>query len=965
MCGRFSRVIALLLVLSLAAGAWADLVGHWKLDEGSGTVAKDATKNGNNGTLEGVPLWVAGQLGGALQFDGNDRVNCGDASQLALTQTLSITLWVSPGDLAGDHAFAGRSAANVGYAFKSYANHLRFTTPGVRDHDGANSILQLNTWQHVAITFAANQATGCVFYINGVATDTLSASNLVAGAGPFEIGHNHWAQWCTGMIDDVRVYDHALTVEEVAAAMKGEGPGAALDPNPADEATDVLADSALAWTAGEFAATHDVYLGTSFADVNDASRANPGAVLVSQGQTDAQYDPDGLLAYGQTYYWRIDEVNAAPDNTIFKGPVWSFTAEPFAYPLTGITATASSAQPGMGAQNAVNGSGLNANDQHSVEATQMWMTNGTKPAWIQFEFAKVEKLHEMWVWNSNQMIEAFIGFGAKNVTIEYSTDGTTWTTLANVPEFAKATAAATYTSNTVVPFGGVQAKYVKLTVNANWGGVAPQTGLAEVRFFQVPVQARAPVPADAATGVGLDAELNWRPGREAASHKVYFSEDQAAVADGSASAATVTDHRYTPDPMNLGATCYWRVDEAGDGGTYPGDVWSFTVQNFKVVDDMESYTDEEGGRIYESWTDGVTTGQSGSQVGYMQAPFAEKTILHGGAQSLPMTYNNTGTAIAEAALTLDQDWTTNGVKSLSLYFRGAAGNTGQLYIKINNAKVLYDGPAGDIAALQWLPWNIDLSAVATNLKKVTSLTVGVEGAGAAGILYVDDICLYPRAPEFVVPTQPASTGLVAQYKFEGDLKDSIGSNHGAAFGDAKVTGDPVRGQVLSVDGNGDKVDIPYNAALNPETFTVSLWAWPDSAGTDYRSPLTSRHEPPQSGYILYITPANMWEFWTGTGTTWHGTRGCEATMDEWCQVTATYVGGLKTLYVNGRQVGQNNSVMVLNAQRPLRIGGGATEGDGNYFFRGLIDDVRIYNRVLSAEEVAGLAGQTKPLPKPF
>src|SRR5512133_724727 len=133
MCGRFSRVIALLLVLSLAAGAWADLVGHWKLDEGSGTVAKDATKNGNNGTLEGVPLWVAGQLGGALQFDGNDRVNCGDASQLALTQTLSITLWVNPGDLAGDHAFAGRSAANVGYAFKSYANHLRFTTPGVRD----------------------------------------------------------------------------------------------------------------------------------------------------------------------------------------------------------------------------------------------------------------------------------------------------------------------------------------------------------------------------------------------------------------------------------------------------------------------------------------------------------------------------------------------------------------------------------------------------------------------------------------------------------------------------------------------------------------------------------------------------------------------------------------------------------------------------------------------------------------
>jgi hypothetical protein len=967
MCERLSRTTVLLLVLGLAAGAWADLVGHWKLDEGSGTLAKDATGNGNNGTLEGVPLWVEGMLGRALQFTGDDRVNCGEAANLGLTQGLSIALWVNPADFTGDRAFAGRSAANVGYAFKSNSTHLRLTTPGVRDHDGGSSILQLNVWQHVAVTFAPGQATGCVFYINGVATDTVSASALVAGAGPFEIGHNHWAQWCVGMIDDVQVYNHVLTAQEVMDAMHGAGPELAGEPNPEDEATDVPADAVLTWTPGELAATHDVYLGASFADVNTASRANPGTALVSQDQADAQYDPDRLLAYGQTYYWRIDEVNAAPDNTLFKGPVWSFTAEPYSYPVTPVAVKASSSGNGMNPENTINGSGLNAEDGHSTEPTHMWTSGSPKPHWIQYEFDKAYKLDKLLVWNSNQAIETFLGFGAKTVTIEYSADGTTWTPLEGVPEFARAPGAPDYKANTTVDFGGVTAKFVKLTITANWGGIAQQTGLSEVRFYSVPVQAREPQPADGATDVALAASMNWRPGREAKSHEVYFGADQAAVADGSASAKTVADHSYTPDPMNLGATYYWRVDEAGDSGTYPGGLWSFTVQNFAVVDDMESYTDDEGSRVYEAWIDGVTTGKSGSQVGYMQAPFAEKTIVRSG-QSMPITYDNTGTTTAEATIALDQNWTISGIKSLSLYFRGAAGNEGQLYLKINNAKVPYDGPAGDIAAAQWLPWNIDLSAVSTNLSKVTSLTLGVEGAGAAGILYIDDIRLYPRAPEFIVPAQPAATGLVAQYKFDGDLRDAVGSNHGTASGDAKIVSDPARGQVLSVDGSGDKVDIAYNAALNSETFTVGLWARPTSGGTDYRSPISSRDDLPQKGYILYITPTNVWEFWTGdgTGTGWNGTAGSVAQFDEWSHVTATFAGGQKQLYINGRLAGQGEATLSPNAQRPLRIGAGATESAaGNYFFQGLIDDVRLYNRTLSAEEIAGLAGQTKPLHKPF
>ncbi len=309
-------------------------------------------------------------------------------------------------------------------------------------------------------------------------------------------------------------------------------PRIAKSPVPADAAVDIPGDAAMAWAGGKFAATHDVYLGTAFEDVNAASRANPRGVLVSQAQADATFDPEGLLDFGQTYYWRIDEVNAAPDNTIFKGKIWSFTAEPFAYEVTGIVATASSEQPGMEPENTINHSGLNDLDQHSVELTDTWMTTGAKPAWIQYEFPQAYKLHEMLVWNSNQLIESFLGFGAKDVTVEYSTDGETWTVLEGVPQFAQATCSDTYTANTTVPFGGIMAKYVKLTINANWGGLAAQTGLSEVRLLYVPVQAFYPVPTDGTNVVNVDTTLEWRPGREAASHKVYVGTDSNAVAAG-------------------------------------------------------------------------------------------------------------------------------------------------------------------------------------------------------------------------------------------------------------------------------------------------------------------------------------------------------------------------------------------------------------------------------------------------
>jgi len=104
------------------------------------------------------------------------------------------------------------------------------------------------------------------------------------------------------------------------------GPSAAA-PSPAHDGTLICPDVELSWFPGKYADTHDVYFGTDWDDVNDATTAlDPNNVFVGN-QPGTTYDPTGLLALGQTYYWRVDEVNDVCEPYLWKGNVWSFAVE--------------------------------------------------------------------------------------------------------------------------------------------------------------------------------------------------------------------------------------------------------------------------------------------------------------------------------------------------------------------------------------------------------------------------------------------------------------------------------------------------------------------------------------------------------------------------------------------------------------------------------------------------------------
>jgi hypothetical protein len=144
-------------------------------------------------------------------------------------------------------------------------------------------------------------------------------------------------------------------------------------PSPANEAVDVAIDTTLSWSPRTSGASYDVYFSAAFTDVDNATRVDPRGTLVSRAQTAAEFQPAALL-YGQTYYGRVDEVNATPDKTIFRGDVWSFTAEPYSYPVKPVSVTASRALAGGGPEKTIDGSGLDGNDLHGTDPNTMWLS---------------------------------------------------------------------------------------------------------------------------------------------------------------------------------------------------------------------------------------------------------------------------------------------------------------------------------------------------------------------------------------------------------------------------------------------------------------------------------------------------------------------------------------------------------------------------------------------------------------
>ncbi len=968
--------------LSVTNAADTSLVGQWKFDEDSGIIATDSSGNGNDGTLFGDPQWVVGKIDGALEFDGDgDYLDCGDNEVLQAQDQITLACWFRVATFTRNWATIlakGDDSYRLSRGESNYSIHFGFQGTVSSPYSWFDGRKRVNDdqWHHAAGVYDGTEAR---IYIDGELDASQPATGQInASDYPLYIGENPQTtgRYWNGLIDDVRVYNQALSEEKIQLVMIGvdETPALAYGPSPADEAVDVSRDVILSWSPGEFADTHDVYLGTSSDSVKNADRTEQLSVLFSQGQDSNTLNP-GRLNFGQTYYWRIDEVNAPPDSTIHKGKVWSFTVEKLAYqiPVESITAAASSQAEDQGPEKTVDGSGL-VNDLHSIEIEDMWLSASGEsgPAWIQYQFDKTYKLHEMLVWNYNGPY-ILVEYGLKDVAIEYSTNGESWTQLDNVPEFAQAAGSAIYAYNTIVNFNGAAAKYVKINVNSNWNSALfNQFGLSEVRFMRIPVSASKPIPEVEATDVAVDVILSWIAGRGVVEHNVYLDADKQAVMDGIAPVVAVTSASYGPLSLDLEGTYYWRVDEVNNNEATPiweGDIWNFSTQEYLVVDDFESYNDieeeQEGSNlVYDTWTDGYEDSTNGSTIGYLTVPSLETTIFHGGIQSVPITYDNTTASSSEvtaspAELAIGRDWTKGAPETLVLWFYGNLNNavTEQMYVMINNTKVVYLD-TDNLMRERWNQWNIDLASLGIDLSSIDTFSIGFERTGTTGgtgTVLIDDIRLYKTPPSELEPIDPGNDALVAHYAFENNTEDSSGnSHHGTVVGNPSFVAG-VTGMALALDGVDDYIDCGNNASFDiTEEITLSAWVNTNDSGNSENNPYVGKGD---RAYAIKHSSANQIQFFIYDGSWLTANTNVDDSFNGiWHHVVGTYDGSELKLYVDGTLRATTPYVGTIDVRTNNLTIGTNSEASGR-FYNGAIDDAQVYDRALSAGEILYLAGQ--------
>ena len=205
-------------------------LAHWKLDESSGRIAHDSSVNGHDGTLYGNPIWMpaGGMLDGALAFDGlGDYVRIGDHRDFDVTSEITLAAWVNTHDAGnnqnnpyvakGDHSYALKYTPKQG-------GHLEFFI-----FDGTWRAVWLpvdgtfnGTWHHLAGSY---DGSWLKLYVDGLlAASAPHQGGIAASSWDLNIGRNseRTDRFYHGLIDDVRIYDVALSQDQIVAVMESQ-----------------------------------------------------------------------------------------------------------------------------------------------------------------------------------------------------------------------------------------------------------------------------------------------------------------------------------------------------------------------------------------------------------------------------------------------------------------------------------------------------------------------------------------------------------------------------------------------------------------------------------------------------------------------------------------------------------------------------------------------------------------------
>jgi hypothetical protein len=462
--------------------------------------------------------------------------------------------------------------------------------------------------------------------------------------------------------------------------------------------------------------------------------------------------------------------------------------------------------------------------------------------------------------------------------------------------------------------------------------------------------------------------------------------DAKLASDPNVVYANLTEASFDPNTLKFNTRYFWRVDEVNDAhasSPWVGAVWNFNTGDFITIDDFENY-DDVCNRVFFAWVDGFGHSGStdcgvqpsngngtGSTVGNLFPPFAEQTIVHSGSQSMPMTYDNTGVkGYSEAVRVFATPLNLTQVSkydTLKLYIQGVETNEAdRLYVTLEDSAgktVTVANPDSTILTKAvWTEWLISLSDLkAVNLASVAKMTIGVGNAAnikkVAGRLYVDDIR---------VGAKPL--GLVSYYAMEGNAKDSSGNGFdGTIVGDANfpisfVNGPTGFGKAMSFMGVANCQYVALGTG-NPSAATgqlsVSLWAKWGGLNDGWQGLIGKRVSWGLDTMMWQIEadrPTGNIQFQSG-GVSIANNNGAPLPIGQWTHVAVTFDGTTGTFYVNGAATGTGAFSFGYMDSAPFVFGASGADPVSQAVinpFNGMLDEVRVYDRALSAAEVAAL-----------
>jgi len=774
------------------------------------------------------------------------------------------------------------------------------------------------------------------------------ANAVSIGFAAMNVADGNFGHYFDGLIDELRVQTVAL---KPADFLLVPGPEWARDPDPANKQTRVDPNVVLNWVPGISADSHDVYIGTAYDDVKDANTADdefldnvepnsyyPGPLdygttyywrvdeigsmwkgVVWRFRTRGYIDDPNLILYyefdetegyeafdssGHDYTGEVDgdEDGWDPNDhypydtdsgcRVFDDDT-SVIVEPDMlgniYNAISISVWLKEASK-PGDDNWVFDSGGSDIDLQAAVVNEegrvywraglasdyvTWDFGGADPdkveGWHHWVFQKDEKADTISIYFDGALADSNTGVSntlmfVQNTVFKIGTEGTDDNVLeAKVDDFRIYDYALSPTEIQLLFRGG--------DLCSAW----------------------RPSPFNGQTEVERDAILIWKPGDYAVSHDVYFGTDYDDVNDANTNSDVFIGNQepneYDPCGLVLDTTYYWRIDEVNDSNVdspWRGKVWRFTVANFLVIDNMETYNTTNN-RIYNTWLDGFVY-NNGAEVSLGQDPLDP---VHGGKQSMEYFYDNADSKgwgvdyYSEASRTITDpcDWTDADVKILTLFFYGQADNdanaTEQMYAgledtrgvisyaQVNYGLVFEDEDMNDIREEEWHQWDIALSAftgvILTDVSKLY-IGFGIRGnkdpgpTGGNGTMFFDDVRLYiakcvpwrlkpladftddctvdfadvrEMAEEWLrtdacLPTEIPPSGPVALWEFDEGSGSTANDSSASGVHDGTISGDVfwVEGRIgpFALEFDGGKVLVPDSVALRPQT-EVSACAW--------------------------------------------------------------------------------------------------------------------------------------------